>query len=65
MTSVKTVLKSYRVEVIWLVALVVGAIVIPNALPVAQAETLAVCYYDPFFNWCFDNHLPLDCLCDY
>lgn len=59
-----TLLKSYRLEVIWFAALAIGAIVVPNALPVVQAEALQNCYYDPFFNWCFFNHLPLDCLCD-
>lgn len=63
MMDAMTLLRSYRLELIWSAALVIGAIVVSNALPGAEARVLSNCYYDPFFNWCFWNHAPLDCLC--
>lgn len=64
MAGVRRFVRSFRLEIVWLLGLLVVAAAYANLAPTASASSNALCYYDPFFNWCFQNHLPLDCLCD-
>lgn len=56
-----SVLRSYRLEAIWLVALlaIAGAY---QFSPTVSAQA-ANCHYDQAQNWCF-QHPVYDCLCD-
>ncbi len=62
MSNLRTSLTKGRLELVWGLLLLLAVMAGPRLLAPVEAQG-ANCYYDSYFNWCFDNHLPLDCLC--
>ena len=54
----------FKREVIWCALLVAMAGGWSIATSTAVEARSADCYYDEYFNWCFRDLLPHNCLCD-
>ncbi|MDO8794549.1 MAG: hypothetical protein Q7J25_08025 [Vicinamibacterales bacterium] len=58
----KSIIRKYRFESIWLCGLILSAAIYSNAAPKLEAQDVN-CFYHFEANWCYD-WFAMDCLCD-